>query len=174
MKASSESGLWATVILREAIPTLYRRRSDDDSLSDRVEHDLRRVMEVELHHHVRAVCLHSRQSEIEQARDLLVRSSFGKQLQHFPLTIREQVIGIRQPARLQAAHVVLDENRRHGAAEERLAGRDRSYGRQQVLVRLILKQVRPRARCEGAEDVRLVGVHAEDDDLGWMRELLDA
>src|SRR4030095_12608391 len=132
MNASSESGLWATVILDEATPAVYRTWSDDDPLANRIEDDFRGVVQVELHHHVRAVRLDRRQAEIQQGGNLLVRSPFRQQLQDFLLAIGEQMVRVGQPARLQTAHVVLDENRRHGAAEERLAGRDRTNRGQQV------------------------------------------
>ena len=77
-----------------------------------------------------------------------------------------------RPRALELAHVVLDQHRGHRRAEERLPGRHGAHGRQQVLVGGVLEQVRARAGGERADDVGLVGVHAQDDHGGGRCELL--
>ena len=60
---------------------------------------------------LRAMRFDGRETEIEQRRHLFVRASFGQKLQHFLLTVGQQVIGVGEARVLQLAHVVLDEHR---------------------------------------------------------------
>ena len=143
-----------------------RLRLHDETLAHGIEHDLRRVVQVQLLHQVGPVRLDRRQPEIEQRRHLLVRSSFGEQLEDLLLAIGQQVIGIGQAALSAAAHVVLDEHGGDRRTEERLAGGDGADRREQILVGRVLQQVGARAGRQRANDVRLVGVHAEDDHAG--------
>ena len=84
------------------------------------------------------------QAEVEQRRDLLVRSTFREQLELF-LAICQQVIRVGQSALLQLPDVVLDQHAGNGRAEERLARAHRPDRRQEILVGGTFQEVGPRA-----------------------------
>ncbi len=94
------------------------------------------------------------------------RTSFSRSVSRWYESVRA--------ALLQGPHVVFNEDRGDGRTEEWLAGSDGTNGGQEVLVGGVLQQVGARAGGEGADDIGLVGVHAQDDH-GWRRiELLRA
>ena len=67
-----------------------------------------------------------RKTKVEQRSDLFVRAPFREQVQYFSFAVGQQVIGIAQPSLLERTDIVFDEDRCHGWAEERLAGRVRA------------------------------------------------
>ena len=60
----------------------------DNSLPHRIEHDLGRVVQIELLHQIRPMGLDGRQPQIELGGHLFVGASFGEQLEHFLLAVR--------------------------------------------------------------------------------------
>jgi hypothetical protein len=88
------------------------------------------------------------------------------------LTVRQQVIWIGQATVRQRPHVILNEDSRDGRAEESSTGGDGADGRKKVLIGRILQKVGAGARCERANDIGLIGMHAEDDHARWSIEFL--
>lgn len=72
-------------IRRGALPCSQEKADvlDDDALADRAQHDFRRVVQLQFLHEIRAVGFDGGQPEIEEGRDLPVRSTFGEQVQDF-------------------------------------------------------------------------------------------
>src|SRR6185436_12926818 len=103
------------------------------------------------------------QTEIQERGYLLVRPPFGEEMQDFFLAIGQQVVRVTQPAFLQGANVILDEEGCDGGAEVVPAGGHGAKGGEQILVSRVLQEVRADTSCKRANDVRLVGVHAQDD-----------
>ena len=112
--------------------------------------------------------------EIEERGDFLVRPTLGQQLHDLFLAVRQQMVGVGQSPCPQPPHVVLDEDRGDGGAEEGFARGHGADGRKQVLVGGVLEQVGACACREGAKDVRLIGMHAENDHARRPVELLRA
>jgi hypothetical protein len=64
------------------------RTSNNNPLPDGIEHDLRRVVQVELLHQIGAVGFDGGHADVEQRGDLFIRAAFREELQDFALTVR--------------------------------------------------------------------------------------
>src|SRR5687767_6625446 len=106
------------------------------------------------------MCFHSREAQIEERGDFLVGPPLGEQLQDLLFPVGQQMVRVGQAALFQSADVVLNQYGGDSWAEERLAGRNRSNGRNQVFIRGALQKIRASTGRKGAHDVRLVTMHA--------------
>ena len=73
------------------------RRSGNDLLTDGVEYQFRRFVQVELLHDVGAVGLDRVRAQIQQRRDFLVGFSLSQQLQHLFFAFGQQIVGVLKP-----------------------------------------------------------------------------
>src|SRR2546421_9433914 len=131
----------------------------DQTLTDRVSHELDAVAHAELLQHPGAVRFDGLFGEMEDLGDLLVRVRLSDQLHNLLLARRES------PGLLAALQEVPNERLLGGGGEERLAAARGSYGIDEVLVGGPLQDVSGGAGTEGLEEVSLVVVHREDQDL---------
>src|SRR5674476_974074 len=109
-------------------PAVTRRSqmSRNDPLTDCVEDQFRNAVEVEFLQDVSPMSFHRGQADIEEARDFLVGSAFGNQLQNFALAVREQLVAVFETAPPELADVVLLQHRADLAGKESASLRDRS------------------------------------------------
>ena len=96
--------------------------------------------------------------------DLLVAVPFGDELEDFALALRQRVVAVDDALVGEVPHVVVEHDLGDRGAEERLAGGHVGDRADQVGVGGILQQVAPRAGLQRLRDVRLVRVHAQDQD----------
>jgi hypothetical protein len=171
---SAELDAAATEVVKKvtAVPRGAPNYLRNDAFADRIEHDLSCVVQIELLHQIGPVGLDRGKPQVKEHSHLLVRSALGEQLEDLSLPVGEQVEGVGQPTGAQATHVVLDEHRGHRRTEVRFSRRDGADRRNEIFVRRTLEQVPSRAHGQGTNDVRLVGVHAEDDHARRLRQLL--
>src|SRR4051794_33055278 len=105
----------------QSCPTQYTGISTDDFFPHRVEHDLRRIVQIQLLHQIRAMAVYRVGAELQSIRDLLVRIAFRKQLKHLPFSFCKQIPGIVEVALLHKAHVIFEQSLGDGGTEEWLA-----------------------------------------------------
>src|SRR5579884_1280907 len=139
--------------------------SGDDLFAHGVEDDLSRIVQIQLLHQMRAVCLDGIGTDIEKGCDVLVRLTLGQQLKNLTLALTQQFVGVLQALLLELTNVVLGQGLRDGGAEERSAGGDCADGAKQIGLNVVLQEIALHSGRERADQKLLVGVHAEDDDL---------
>ena len=127
------------------------------------QHELRRLVDAERAHQVRAVHRDGVHAEVEHHGDLLVRLAVRDELQDLLLALRQPVVRVVRSFE-RAGLDRADEDARELGAEVLLAGRDRADRARQVGLDRVLQDVALHARVERVPHVLLVGVHAEDQD----------
>jgi len=129
-------------------------------------------VEVELLQNVPAMGLDRMGTQAENRGDLFVGLALRNQLQDLALARGQEVVGILHFLFADLTNVIFQQHFADHGAEARLTfgnGADRA---DEVGLRGIFQDVSARAGFQGAKDVALVGVHAEDHHIG-MRFLSD-
>jgi hypothetical protein len=92
--------------------------SGNDAFANCVEHELRRIMQVQFLQDVAAMSLDRVGANVQGCCYFLVRLPFSQELQDLSLTAREQVIGIYGAFLLENTDVVLRQDAAHFRAEK--------------------------------------------------------
>src|SRR5882762_5997765 len=118
-----------------------------DSMPDRIAHQARRVMNIELLHELGAVRLDGLRADREPCRDRLGGMTFGDQLQHLALAYRER------GGRVLRREISLGDRAGDTGRQVHLAAANALDGLHQVARRLALEDVAPYAAAQRLGDV---------------------
>src|SRR5580692_6402779 len=115
--------------------------SRNDAFANSVQHEFRRIMQVQFLQNVAAMSLDRVGANVESRRHFLVCFPLGQKLEDLSLTARKQIIGIRGTFLLENTDVVLRQDTAYLRAEKRLALRNRLNGTDQIGGGRVLQQI---------------------------------
>src|SRR5262252_3124432 len=105
-------------------PAIYEGSLRYNALAHSVEDKLGNIVQIQLLHDLRAVCLDSIHAQTQEVGHVLARLALSDQLKDLTLTGGQQFIRIIRPGSFQLSRIVLEQHLPHGRAKERLPARN--------------------------------------------------